>query len=50
MSKDTKEEIKNLISYYNYHKVEKMIVKRPGFVVDDFKKLLAIMEAELENE
>ena len=38
----------NMISYYHVHTVEKIQEKHPGFVVDDFEKVLAILEKVLE--
>lgn len=45
---DTLEELsERLVSYYNYHKVDKMVENHPGFVVDDFTRLLKELEKEL---
>lgn len=43
------EAIENFISYYHAHGVEKMIYKAPGFVNEDFTKLLGILEKALEE-
>lgn len=48
MSNELKERIENLISYYSHHGIENMIEKKPGFVADDFKYLLAALEKEME--
>lgn len=48
MSNELKERIENLISYYGHHGIENMIEKKPGFVADDFKHLLAALEKEME--
>lgn len=48
MSNELKEHIEQLISYYNYHTIEKMVKTRPAFVVDDFTKLLESLEKELK--
>lgn len=37
------ETIENLISYYAFHGVENMNNRHPGFVEDDFTKLLRIL-------
>lgn len=38
----------NMVSYYRVHTVEKIQEKHPGFVVDDFEKVLAILNKALE--
>lgn len=48
MSAELKENILNLISYYNYHGIDKMRETHLGFIADDFKKLLAELEKEME--
>lgn len=48
MSPELKELAQRLISYYNYHTVEAIIAKHSGFVVDDFTKLLAALEKEID--
>jgi len=47
LSDTLKERIAQLISYYHYHGIEDMIKKHPGFVADDFGKLLADLEQEI---
>lgn len=47
MSNELKENVINLIHYYNHHKVSEMIKTHPGFVEDDFTKLLAELEKEV---
>jgi hypothetical protein len=49
MSAELKENIQNLIHYYSHHTVEKMVKTHPGFVVEDFTKLLSELEKELED-
>lgn len=38
------ETIENMIAYYNCISIEDLITRRPGFVVEDFNKILAILE------
>jgi len=40
--------LENMISYYHVHTVEKIQEKYPGFVSEDFEKVLAILEKALE--
>lgn len=40
--------LENMVSYYQAHTVEKIQEKHPGFVVDDFEKVLRILEKVLE--
>lgn len=47
MSEQLKENIQNLISYYGYHGIESMIETHPGFVAEDFGKLLVELEKEV---
>ena len=47
MSTELKENIIDLIHYYNHHKVGKMIESHPSFVEHDFIELLARLEKEL---
>lgn len=47
MSNELKELIEQQISYYNHHTIEAILEKHPGFVVDDYKKLLKALEKEL---
>lgn len=51
MSDEAKEEIEQLISYYNAHSIEKFVKgdeeRLQNFVIDDFTKLLALLEKEL---
>lgn len=49
MSEELKELAQQLISYYGHHGIEKMIKARPGFVEEDFTKLLTALEKELEQ-
>lgn len=42
------ETLENMISYYRVHTVEKIQEKYPGFVTEDFEKVLAILEKVLE--
>lgn len=53
MGADTKEAIEQLISYYKAHSMEKFVKgddeRLQNFVIDDFTKLLALLEKELEN-
>lgn len=48
LTHDDAEIFENMISYYHVHTVEKIQEKHPGFVVDDFEKVLAILEKVLE--
>ena len=41
--------IEQQISYYRQHTIEAMLVKHPGFVVDDYKKLLVALGEDLGN-
>lgn len=50
MNNQLKDNIINLISYYNQHKVDQMIKTHPSFVVDDFTKLLSELEKGLDND
>lgn len=47
MSDELKELIEQQISYYNHHTIEAILEKHPGFVVDDYKKLLSLLEKEI---
>lgn len=52
MTNETKEAIEQMISYYRAHTVEKFVKgeeRLQNFVIDDFTKLLAMLEKELEN-
>ena len=42
---DQLEKIDQLVSYYNCHGVENIHEKHPYFIVEDFQKLLKIVEA-----
>lgn len=48
MSETSKQTIIDLIHYYQHHKVDAMVRSHPSFVIDDFSKLLALLEKELE--
>lgn len=37
---ETVDYLKNTISYYEHHKVDKLVESHKGFVVDDFTNLL----------
>lgn len=50
MTKEKIEAIQALIYYYDHHKVSKLIETRPGFVVDDFSKLLDLLRTEVFND
>lgn len=50
MSQELKELIEQQVSYYRHHGVGAMIERKPGFVEEDFTKLLKMLEEELENE
>ena len=45
---DEYKKIENLISYYNFHGVERILNERPGFVVEDFTELLKMLERIIE--
>ena len=45
MSDQLKENIQNLIHYYNHHGIEQMVKTHPSFVVEDFTKLLKELES-----
>jgi len=47
MSNELKENIQNLIHYYDHHGIDKMIVSHPSFVEQDFSELLKRLEAEV---
>lgn len=51
MSNEAKEEIEQLISYYRVHSIEKFVKgdeeRLQNFVIDDFTKLLALLEKEI---
>jgi hypothetical protein len=53
MNPETKEAIDNMISYYRAHSIEKFVKgdeeRLQNFVIEDFTKLLALLEKELEN-
>lgn len=49
MSDELKENIQNLASYYKQHKIDSMIKTHPGFVAQDFSKLLAKLLIEIET-
>ena len=49
MSEELKEEIQRLGSYYRQHKIDSMIKTHPSFVAEDFSKLLAKLEIEMEK-
>lgn len=49
MTTELKELAEQQISYYRQHGVGAMIVKRPGFVEEDFTKLLDLLEKELKQ-
>lgn len=40
--------LENMTCYYHVHTVEKMQEKYPGFVTEDFEKVLTILEKVLE--
>lgn len=40
--------IENMISYYDFHKVERIQKKHPGFVTEDFNELLAALKKIME--
>lgn len=52
MSNELKEKISNLVSYYNYHSIDKFVngndERLKQFVVDDFTELLELLSKELE--
>lgn len=50
MSEELKEKIQQLTSYYRQHGISKMIETKPGFVAEDFSKLLADLEIEMEQK
>ena len=37
------ETIENMVLYYEHHGVKKMLNTRPEFVIEDFEKVLAIL-------
>lgn len=47
ISAEAAEKLENMISYYDYHGVENMIEKRPGFVAEDFGEVLNILKSVL---
>ncbi len=47
MSDELIEEIIRLGHYYRQHKIAKMIESHPGFVAEDFAKLLAKLHKEI---
>ena len=47
MTATTLETIQNMISYYSHHTVQAIQESHPGFVTDDFTKLLGLLEKEL---
>jgi len=49
MSDELKQQIIDLGHYYRQHKITKMIKTHPGFVADDFAKLLAKLHKEIEQ-
>ena len=49
LTNEDAEILENMISYYRVHTIEKIQEKHPGFVVDDFEKVLSILEKVLEN-
>lgn len=49
MSEELKEEIIRLGHYYRQHKIAKMVKSHPGFVSEDFAKLLAKLHKEIED-
>ena len=49
MSDELKQQIIDLGHYYRQHKIAKMIKTHPGFVADDFAKLLAKLHKEIED-
>ena len=50
MTSELKENIQNLVSYYNHHGVAEMMNKHPGFVADDFAELLVKLHKEIEAQ
>jgi hypothetical protein len=50
MSAELREHIQSLISYYDYHKADRLVETHPGFVVEDLTELLKRLELELNNE
>ncbi len=42
------EKLEMLVSYYDFHTVERIHEKRPGFVVDDLTTILEILKKALE--
>jgi hypothetical protein len=49
MSDELKDNIRGLINYYEHHGVGQMIETHPGFVADDFSKLLEDLGKELDQ-
>lgn len=49
MSDEFREHAIDLIHYYGYHGIAEMIKLKPEFVIEDFTKLLAELEKELEK-
>lgn len=49
MTQELKQEIIDMVNYYNHHKVENMAKTHTEFVIDDFTKLLSKLEKELVN-
>lgn len=47
MTTKTLELIQDMVSYYSHHTVSGIQESHPGFVVDDFTKLLTLLEKEL---
>lgn len=47
MSDQLKENIQNLIHYYDHHGIEQMVKTHPSFVTEDFGKLLKELEKEI---
>lgn len=49
ISPEALETIENMILYYDIHTVEGLNEKHPGFVEDDFNKLLRILNTITET-
>ena len=50
MTTELKDNIQQLISYYNHINMEDLNKRKPGFVTDDFTKLLARLDKELAKQ
>lgn len=43
------ETLENMISYYQFHTVEKISKSRPGFITEDLEKLLTVVNEIINN-